>query len=81
MVQIWHCCGYGQCRPVATAPILPLAWELPYAKGVDLKSILRDSIVYCSWKRALIKQVELPFLEFLEYYLIKCFFYNLHLEQ
>ena len=22
------------CRPMATAPILPLAWELPYAKGV-----------------------------------------------
>jgi len=24
-------------RPVATAPILPLAWELPYAMGAALK--------------------------------------------
>ena len=24
-------------RPVATAPIRPLAWELPYATGVALK--------------------------------------------
>ena len=26
------------CRPVATAPIRPLAWELPYATDVVLKS-------------------------------------------
>ena len=26
-----------QCRPVATAPIQPLAWELPYAVGAGLK--------------------------------------------
>ena len=25
------------CRPVATAPILPLAWKLLYAMGVALK--------------------------------------------
>ena len=25
------------CRPVATAPIRPLAWEPPYAMGADLK--------------------------------------------
>ena len=25
------------CRPVATAPIGPLAWEPPYAAGVALK--------------------------------------------
>ena len=25
------------CRPAAVAPIQPLAWELPYAMGVDLK--------------------------------------------
>ena len=25
------------CRPTAAAPIQPLAWELPYAKGVALK--------------------------------------------
>ena len=24
------------CRPMATAPIRPLAWELPYATGVAL---------------------------------------------
>ena len=26
------------CRPVAVAPIRPLAWELPYASGVALKN-------------------------------------------
>ena len=26
---LWLC-----CRPAAAAPILPLAWELPYAVGV-----------------------------------------------
>ena len=26
------------CRPAAAAPIQPLAWELPYAIGVTLKS-------------------------------------------
>ena len=25
------------CRPAATAPIQPLAWETPYAMGVALK--------------------------------------------
>ena len=25
------------CRPAATAPIQPLAWELPHAAGVALK--------------------------------------------
>ena len=28
-----------QCRPAATAPIGPLAWEPPYAVGVALKRI------------------------------------------
>ena len=26
------------CRPATIAPIRPLAWELPYAAGVALKS-------------------------------------------
>ena len=26
------------CRPAATAPIRPLAWELPYAVGAALKN-------------------------------------------
>ena len=30
-----HCCGCG--RPAARAPILPLAWEPPYANGAALK--------------------------------------------
>ena len=29
------------CRPAATAPIRPLAWELPYAMGAALKKIKR----------------------------------------
>ena len=27
-----------RCRPAATAPVRPLAWELPYATGRALKS-------------------------------------------
>ena len=50
---VWFCCelwcGIGRrhdldpallwlwCRPAAAALILPLAWELPYAAGVDVK--------------------------------------------
>ena len=37
-------CGVGHrhssdlwCKPAATAPIQPLAWEPPYAEGVTLK--------------------------------------------
>ena len=30
LLWLWH-------RPAATAPIRPLAWEPPYATGVDLK--------------------------------------------
>ena len=41
--QITSCygCGVGQwpwCRPVAVAPIWPLAWELSYTTGAALKS-------------------------------------------
>ena len=31
LLWLWH-------RPVTTAPITPLAWELPYAMGMALKS-------------------------------------------
>ena len=31
LLWLWH-------RPAATAPILPLAWELPYATSAALKS-------------------------------------------
>ena len=50
-LRIWHCmrCSIGYrcgldlallwlwCRPVALAPIRPLAWALPYAVGAALK--------------------------------------------
>ena len=43
--ELWCNCRHGSDpawlwlwrRPVATAPILPLAWEPPYATGVALK--------------------------------------------
>ena len=35
-LRICHCCELW-CRPVATAPIGPLAWEPPYAMGAALK--------------------------------------------
>ena len=40
--SVGHKCGLDLallwlwCRPVATAPIQPLAWELPYAMGTPL---------------------------------------------
>ena len=40
---VGHRCGLDlallwlQGRPVATTPIQPLAWELPYVVGADLK--------------------------------------------
>ena len=37
--RILRCCGYGYgCRLAAGALIRPLAWELPYAPGEDIKS-------------------------------------------
>ena len=43
-LKIWHCCELW-CRPAATAPIQPLAWESPYAVGAALKkkSVLTKS--------------------------------------
>ena len=41
MAWIWLCCGLRH-RPVGAAPIRPLAWELPYAAGVALKSKNRE---------------------------------------
>ena len=38
-LQMWFISGIAVvvCRPVATAPVWPLAWEPPYAMGVALK--------------------------------------------
>ena len=33
-----RCCHEPWCRSAAVAPIQPLAWELPYAAGMALKS-------------------------------------------
>ena len=35
LLWLWH-------RPVATAPIRPLAWEPPYAEGVALEKAKRQ---------------------------------------
>ena len=32
------------CGPAATAPIRPLAWELPYATGAALENAKRQKI-------------------------------------
>jgi len=32
------------CRPAATAPIRPLAWELPYATGAAQEKTKRQKI-------------------------------------
>ena len=34
-----------QCRPVATSPIQPLAWEPPCALGVALKKIKKKKVL------------------------------------
>ena len=41
VAQIPLCCGSGVGR-AATAPIGPLAWELPYAVGVALEKAKKD---------------------------------------
>ena len=38
------CCCELWCRPVATAPIQPQAWELPYAEGVAKKKKIQIHI-------------------------------------
>ena len=35
-LRVRHCCELW-CRPAATAPIRPLAWDSPYATGAALK--------------------------------------------
>ena len=37
------------CRPAATAPIQPLAWELPYAAGVALKKHTHTHTKVLQW--------------------------------
>jgi len=47
--DVGHRCDSGPtvlwlwCRPAATAPLGPLPWELPYAKGVALKKIKKQN--------------------------------------
>ena len=45
------------CRLAATAPIQPLAWELPYALGAALKSQKKKKIVIPDWTLSFILQV------------------------
>ena len=75
-LRIWHCCGVGPRhgsdpallwlwrRPVATAPIRPLAWEPPYAMGAaqekakrpkkrKKKRILRSNMLWESKRKCL----------------------------
>ena len=40
--ELWH-------RPAATAPIQPLAWELPYAMGAALKSKKKKKSAFYRW--------------------------------
>ena len=43
---IW-CCRELRCRPVAAAPIRPLAWDPPYATGgTSQKKIKREKKIY-----------------------------------
>ena len=38
-------------RPAATAPVQPLAWELPYARGLALKDKKKKKILFFYWVR------------------------------
>ena len=44
LVLLWQ-----WCRPAARAPILTLAWELPYAKGVALKKTKQKERLDSDW--------------------------------
>ena len=50
-LKIWRCHELW-CRPVAVAPIGPLAWEPPYAAGGALKK--RKDREFLPWLCALI---------------------------
>jgi len=41
------------CRPAATAPIRPLAWEPPYTEGATLKSKNKERR---KWRSSLVEQ-------------------------
>ena len=43
------CCYELWCRPLATAPIQPLAWESPYTAGAALKSKKKESTEHNPW--------------------------------
>ena len=44
-LRIWRCCELW-CRPAATVPIWPLAWELPHALGVVLKRLKKKKTTF-----------------------------------
>ena len=44
-LRIWRCCELWR-RPVAVAPIRPLAWEPPHAVGVALEKTERQKRNY-----------------------------------
>ena len=53
-LRIWHCRELW-CRPVATDPIRPLAWEPPYAMGAALEKTKKKKkcpkgLVKCAYK-------------------------------
>ena len=50
VAQFQHCGGCGVsrwlwCKPVAAAPIHPLAWERPYTAGVAIKKKKKKAIM------------------------------------
>ena len=55
------------CSPAATAPIQPLAWELPYATGVALKRRNIIIIILKGPKKCIIK---IKFTHFLFTFLV-----------
>ena len=89
MAQTWHCCSCG-CRPPATAPIQPLAWEPPFAEGVALKDKkkkkrkekktwyfkLRNLAVFCVWEDARVWAYFLWYATQLTGATIRCFFFH-----
>ena len=62
---ISHRCGLDPvllwlwCRLAATAPIQPLAWELPYAPGVALKRSVQIELNYLSMDFQKVLQTQL----------------------
>ena len=60
-MQLGSCVAVAMARPVATAPIRPLAWEPPYATGAALEKAKDKKTKKRKKKKKPYYQIKLPF--------------------